>query len=124
MGELDLALASLLKSKREELGLSQREAARRIGISNTYLYILEGQKHPRSGKPSRPNPDVLLKISKAYGIAYAQLMGMAGYLGDLSSKAIEALFDPRNKPTLELFGDDPQRLNELAAIMRKYAGRD
>jgi transcriptional regulator with XRE-family HTH domain len=69
-------LSPLLKELRGTMSL--REAAKKIGISHTYLDSLEnGDK--RSGKPIKPTPDTLKLVSKAYGIEYSKLMSTAGY---------------------------------------------
>jgi hypothetical protein len=59
---------------------SIREAAKRMGISYSYLSILEKGIDPRTGKNSNPKPDTLRIISKAYEYPYEELLKEAGYL--------------------------------------------
>lgn len=61
---------------------SIRQAAKKMGISYSYLSILEKGKDPRTGKDSNPKPEMLKIISKAYNYPYEELMKVAGYLND------------------------------------------
>ncbi len=53
-----------------------------MGISYSYLSILEKGTDPRTGKDSNPKPEMLKIISKAYNYPYEELMKAAGYLND------------------------------------------
>lgn len=57
-----------------------RDAAARIGISHTYLNILEKGIDPRSGSAVKPSADTLQKLARAYGYPYERLLEAAGYL--------------------------------------------
>jgi len=56
-----------------------------MGISYSYLSILEKGIDPRTGKDSNPKPDTLRLISKAYEYPYEELLKAAGYLNDEDS---------------------------------------
>ncbi|WP_129721395.1 helix-turn-helix domain-containing protein [Xylanivirga thermophila] len=73
-------LQKLLKNKRKELKLSIRKAADLIGISHSYLNILEKGVDPRTNAPIKPTPETLSLISEAYKIDYNELMIAAGYI--------------------------------------------
>jgi transcriptional regulator with XRE-family HTH domain len=73
-------LGELLKRLRGELSL--REAANRSGLSYSYISSLEKGKHPRTGAPINPTPDILRSLAKAYNYPYSDLMRMAGYSYD------------------------------------------
>lgn len=81
--------SEILKSKRKELNLSLRSAAELIGISHSYLSILEKGIDPRSNSVSKPTPETLKLISKAYHLDYNELMQIAGYISDTN----DALFE-------------------------------
>jgi DNA-binding XRE family transcriptional regulator len=53
------AIAKLVASRREELGLSQRELAKRAGISHTVVSRIEGGEHSPSPKTLERLADVL-----------------------------------------------------------------
>jgi len=73
-------LQEFLIDKRKELNLSLRTAASLIGISHTYLNTLEKGVDPRNDIPTKPTPETLELISKAYDVSYEYLMILAGYL--------------------------------------------
>ena len=56
-----------LKSARDRLGLSQKEAAKRLGISDDVLSNYERGK-------TYPNVLMLKKIESVYGVKYDQLL--------------------------------------------------
>lgn len=75
-------LGQLFRQIRRNRKWSIREAAGRMGISYSYLSILERGTDPRTGKDSNPRPDTLRLISKAYDYPYEELLRIAGYLND------------------------------------------
>jgi len=79
-------LGNLMKTKRKELKLSLRSAADLIGISHSYLSMLEKGLDPRNSMPIKPTPETLKLISKAYDVDYNLLMNLSGYLSDLTNK--------------------------------------
>lgn len=78
----------LIKARDE---ISQREAARQIGISHTYLGKMENGKDPRTGKEIKPTPETLKLISKAYQCDYEKLMRIAGYIDESATSNSENL---------------------------------
>ena len=73
-------LKNLLMLRREELGLSIRQASAKIGISHTYLASLERGTDTRGLPANTPTPDVLRLISAGYNIPYHKLMESCSYL--------------------------------------------
>ena len=71
-------LGDLIRSEREQRGLSMREAARTIGISPAYLVELEHGRNPTTGRAPVPSPVVLAGIERALGIPMRTLLDMAG----------------------------------------------
>lgn len=67
-----------LKQLRGDLSL--REAAKRSGLSYSYISSLESGKHPRTGDVITPSPETLKALSTAYKYDYEELMQMAGHL--------------------------------------------
>ena len=78
-------LGELFRHIRLSKNWSIRKAAKRMGISYSYLSILEKGIDPRTGKDSNPKPDTLRLISKAYEYPYEELLKAAGYLNDEDS---------------------------------------
>jgi HTH-type transcriptional regulator, competence development regulator len=87
-------LGNLLRQLRGKETL--RDAAARIGVSHTYLSILEKGYDQRSGKPIKPTADTLKLISKAYDYPYEELLKLAGILEEDESPS------PSNKKHKEL----------------------
>ncbi len=67
------SLGSVLRQAREIRGLTALEAARGARISGAYLSKLE------SDAVKQPSPHVLLRLSEALAIPYAELMRLSGY---------------------------------------------
>ena len=63
---------------RENKGLSQRQLANAIGISNAEISKIE------SGEREIPNPKLFRKISKVIGLNYNDMMEMVGLGGKLT----------------------------------------
>lgn len=71
--------------------LSLREAAKRSGLSYSYISSLEKGKHPRTGAPINPTPEILRNLAKAYNHPYDELMKLAGYSDNKEDPSIEEL---------------------------------
>ncbi len=69
----DKTLASIVKSAREKLGISQRELSRRTGIDNNTLAKIE------KGERKKPNVLSLRKLSMVLGIDVKKLMKLCDY---------------------------------------------
>lgn len=83
--------------KRLRGNMSLREAAKRTGISFSYIGYLESGKHPRTGALIKPSAEMLKAIAKGYNQPYKELMIKAGY-------------DYEDTDKKESFLDDPQKL--------------
>lgn len=59
---------------------SLRYAAKKAGISHTYLNVVEKGYDLRSGSPVKATPDTLRALSVAYSHPYEDLMKRAGYI--------------------------------------------
>jgi len=62
-------LASMLKTKRENRGLTQIDLAKRAKVSQAYVASLE------AGSKKNPSLAVLRRIAKALGVPVAELLG-------------------------------------------------
>jgi len=71
-------LGGIVRRRREELGLSMREAARRIGISPSYLVALERGHNPSTGRAPVPSPPILAAIGRVLDIDLATLLDLTG----------------------------------------------
>jgi transcriptional regulator with XRE-family HTH domain len=71
-------LGGILRRRREQLGLSTREAARRIGISPSYLIALEQGRNPTTGRAPIPSPPILAAIGRVLAVDLATLLDLSG----------------------------------------------
>ena len=62
-----MTLADRLNQIIEEQKLSKREFAKRIGVSENYLYILTGNSRPGSGKNKTISPSLAKLIALEFG---------------------------------------------------------
>lgn len=104
---------ALLRQARAVRGLSVVDAARAAAISPAYMSRLE------NNAVKQPSPHVLLQLSKALTVPYAELMRLSGYLmpGGPDQDASETL-------SAALFADltDDER-NELVEYLAWYRSR-
>ena len=59
----------MIKTLRQEKGLSQKALAEQIGVTDAYITMLE------SGKRKNPSLEVLKKLAKALGVPVTELLG-------------------------------------------------
>lgn len=69
----EITLKTLIENGRDAKKFSQRELARRIGLSNTSLNDLE------KGKVKKPDIEVLRKIAEELDLSLEELLKAAGY---------------------------------------------
>jgi transcriptional regulator with XRE-family HTH domain len=74
------SLGDLLRELRGKESL--RDAAKRAGVSHTYLSILEKGYDLRSGNPVTPTPETLKLLSKAYKYPYQELLHISGVIDE------------------------------------------
>ena len=81
------SFGAVLRQAREVRRLSAVEAARAAGISAAYLSKLENDA------VKKPSPHVLLQLSEALSVPYAELMRLNGYRvpGELEQKATDTV---------------------------------
>ena len=68
-----MELKEILTNYRKENDLSQREFARRCGLSNSLISILEMGKNPQTKKKMAPDLDTYRKLANAMGISVQKL---------------------------------------------------
>lgn len=68
-----MKLSKLVADYREKVQISQREFARRCGLSNSYISFIENEYNPRTGKPIVPSIEQYHKIAGAMGLTVHQL---------------------------------------------------
>ena len=115
---LDLpTLGQELRRRRRALRIPSAEFARRIGVSQTYVWLIEGAKARPSGEPSRPSEDLLQRWTAALGMdedESRRIRELAGYFDvDVARRPREA----RPMPTYSAPADSP---DSDAESLRRY----
>jgi transcriptional regulator with XRE-family HTH domain len=114
-------LGELLKRLRGKLSL--REAADRSGLSYSYISSLEKGKHPRTGAPIKPTPEILRSLAKAYNYPYEELMKLAGHLDKESTEEYieETEMDRLKREIMDIVGKarNEEDIKSMLHIVKK-----
>ena len=107
------SIGAVLRQARAVRSMSALDAARAAGISAAYLSKLENDA------VKKPSPPVLLQLSEALSVPYADLMRLSGYRLPNESTAA-----PSVSVAAALFADvtDDER-DELVAYLAWYRAR-
>ena len=73
-----MKLEDVIKKYREEHDMSQREFARRCGLSNSLISILEMGKNPQTGKKINPDFETYRKLANGMGTSVHKLFEQLG----------------------------------------------
>ncbi len=95
------ALGRDLRARRKALRLPSAELARRIGVSPTYVWLIEQAKPRSNGEPSRPSEDVLSSWTAVLGLDEEEaqrLRELAGYFGPPPSPSLFSTVEPPHSP--------------------------
>ena len=68
-----MKLSAIITDYRNQAKISQREFARRCGLSNSYISFIENEYNPRTGKPIVPTLEQYHKIASGMGLTVHQL---------------------------------------------------
>ena len=73
-----MRLEELIKKYREDNDISQREFARRCGLSNSLISIFEMGKNPQTGKTISPDLETYRKLANGMGMSVQSLFEQLG----------------------------------------------
>ena len=68
-----MKLSAIVIDYRQKTQISQREFARRCGLSNSYISFIENEYNPRTKKPITPTLEQYQKIAAGMGLTVHQL---------------------------------------------------
>lgn len=68
-----MKLSAIVIDYRQKTQISQREFARRCGLSNSYISFIENEYNPRTKKPITPTLEQYQKIAAGMGLTVQQL---------------------------------------------------
>lgn len=95
------SLGSRIRDRRQQLGLTVRGFAARIGVAPPFVTDIEADRR-------RPGPEVLDKIAETLGIPLAELQEL----------------DPRITPEVKEWMDEEPRVSSLLRRLRDDPDRD
>jgi transcriptional regulator with XRE-family HTH domain len=103
-----------IRRLREKSGLGLRELAERVGISATYISVLE-----RDQAKTPPSEDVVVKLARVLGCSQDELMALSGRISDDVKKVI--LKHPRevSRLLLAVKGMPPHEIDEISDGIEK-----
>jgi transcriptional regulator with XRE-family HTH domain len=78
-----------------------REAARRVGISQSYLVSLERGRNPSTGRPPVPSPPILAALARVYDVELATLLDASGLARAKSGHVLLYQTGPGHRSPLE-----------------------
>ncbi|MBL4721806.1 MAG: helix-turn-helix domain-containing protein, partial [Alphaproteobacteria bacterium] len=93
-------LGSRIRQRRREIGVTQTELARRVGISASYLNLIEWNKRPIAGA-------LLRRIAESLDFALEDLDG------ESERRLLESLTEIARLPALHALGIEHERTNEM-----------
>jgi len=91
-----MKLCDILKNYREENKISQREFARRCGLSNSSISILEMGVNPQTGKEMSPDLETYSRIASAMGMSLQTLFEKLG--NDATVRLVSMHMDEKDIP--------------------------
>lgn len=118
MGELNEVIRKLRGKD------SLRDAAKKTGVSHTYLSILEKGYDLRSKNPIKPTPETLRLISAAYAYSYVELLKLAGYMDEAEMEENQERQRIKEKQIVEAVKSLPdEKLDFLLEVIRQIESK-
>lgn len=71
-----MKLSAVILKYRDDMKISQREFARRCGLSNSYISFIENEVNPKTGKPMVPTLEQYQKIASGMNMTVQQLFDL------------------------------------------------
>lgn len=125
-----MTLGEIIRQYRIEHGMSQRDFAKRCGMSNAYISMLENNRNTKTGLPVVPSLETIKTVADTMGVTLTNMLEM---LGDepllLDTQNTPAEKPERDKITnlfLSLTEENQKKLIDYAQLLltAQQAGRD
>ena len=98
-----MKLSNIITDYRNQEQISQREFARRCGLSNSYISFIENEYNPRTGKPIVPTLEQYHKIASGMGLTVHELFERLDEDSPVDLHVSDASAIPIVVPNNELF---------------------
>ena len=112
------ALTTLIVGGRTAKEYSQRELARRVGISNSSLNDIE------NGRVAKPDPEILKRIAEELNLSLQQLLKAAGYNEVMSWFSHDEFKNKSLSRINNTLKSSKRKAEELEAILEYFDDED
>ena len=89
-----IELGRTLRQRREDIGVPRAVLAQRIGVSSTYMWMIERAAPRKNGEPSQPSKELVERWAAALGLsalAVAEALALAGHVSPTTRTARRSL---------------------------------
>ena len=119
----EITFGQWVREGRLKSGMSQKTLAQSIGVTDSYISLLEVQKDTEQGSPIRPSLHLVDAIASTLGVSCEEARLAAGYAPPKPAPS-----DPRKLSLLEMFLKLPLHIQEdltaqVEALYLKYYAR-
>ena len=120
-----MKLSNIVIDYRNRMQISQREFARRCGLSNSYISFIENEYNPRTGKPIVPTIEQYQKIAACMDMTVHQLFELLDEDSpvDLSQVSADRVLkdDPQiHAVSTMMEGMSKEQKDQILAIVRTF----
>ena len=120
-----MKLSNIVIDYRKRMQISQREFARRCGLSNSYISFIENEYNPRTGKPIVPTLEQYQKIASCMDMSVHQLFELLDEDSpvDLHNSPQASEDDPQIRIVSGMMENmSEQQKKQIVAIVRAVVG--
>ena len=118
-----MKLSNIVIDYRNRMQISQREFARRCGLSNSYISFIENEYNPRTGKPIVPTIEQYQKIASCMDMTLHQLFELLDEDSpvDLRQTVSASAEDPQiHAVSTMMEGMSKEQKDQILAIVRTF----
>ena len=114
-----MKLSNIIIKYRTENELSQREFAKRCGLSNSYISFIEKESNPKTKRPMAPSLERYKQLADGMGISVQSLFEMLDDDVPVSLSYSPVRLDPDERQFLSAFraADDRAREDALKTLL-------
>ena len=111
-----MKLSEIVRNYRLEHDLSQREFAKRCGVTNSYISFIENECNPKTGRPMTPTIEQYKKLADGMSISVQELFQS---LDKDAPVILNVLNSPLNYPLLNEDGGITEETPDQAPVTRE-----
>lgn len=118
-----MKLSNIVVDYRKRLQISQREFARRCGLSNSYISFIENEYNPRTGKPIVPTLEQYRKIAEGMDITVQRLFELLDKDSPVNLQYFASDSSPDDDPQIRIVSGmmenmSAEQKDQIVAIVR------